>query len=146
LNEDIHENRHSSACIKCAEIDHRRTENPDPLLALLQRYEAELAAFDSTTGTEQITDQDWDRIAQETWSHTQDEILKRLPRATTPAGALMALDHVLRNEDLFAERDECADQQMLWLLIKASRDYIASNGTSRYSLMALRKPWSHSQT
>ena len=50
-----------------------RTENPDPLLALLQRYEAELAAFDSTTGTEQMTDQDWDRIAQETWSHTQDE-------------------------------------------------------------------------
>ena len=126
MNEDIHENRHSSACIKCAEIDHRRTENPDPLLALLQRYEAELAAFDSTTGTEQMTDQDWDRIAQETWSHTQDAILERLPRATTPAGALMALDHVLRSEDLFAERDECASQQMLWLLIKAARNYIAS--------------------
>ena len=103
-----------------------RTENPDPLLALLQRYEAELAAFDSTTGTEQMTDQDWDRIAQETWSHTQDAILERLPRATTPAGALMALDHVLRNEELFAERDECASQQILWLLIKAARDYIAS--------------------
>ena len=103
-----------------------RTENTDPLLALLQRYEAELAAFDRPLGTEQMMDQDWDRIAQETWSHTQDEILERQPRATTPAGALMALDHVLRNEDLFAERDECADQQMLWLLIKAARDYIAS--------------------
>ena len=77
-------------------------------------------------GTEQITDQDWNRIALETWSHTQDEIFQRQPRATTPAAALMALDHVLRNEDLFAERDECADQQMLWLLIKAARDYIAS--------------------
>ena len=107
-------------------LTNARTENPDPLLALLQRYEAELAAFDRPLGTEQITDQDWDRIAQETWSHTQDEILKRLPRATTPAGALMALDHVLRNEDLFAERDECASQQILWLLIKAARDYIAS--------------------
>ena len=59
-----------------------RTENTDPLLALLQRYEAELAAFDRPLGTEQMMDQDWDRIAQETWSHTQDEILERQPRAT----------------------------------------------------------------
>jgi len=105
-----------------------RAENPDPLLALLQRYEAELAAFDRPLGIEQIMDQDWDwdRIAQETWSHTRDDFLEHQPRATTPAGALRALDHVLRNEDLFAERDECADQQMLWLLIKAARDYIAS--------------------
>jgi hypothetical protein len=103
-----------------------RTENSDPLLALLQRYEAELAAFNRPLETEQITDQDWDRIARETWSHTQEEILKRLPRATTPAGALMALDHVLQNEELFAERDECANQRILWLLIKAARDYIAS--------------------
>ena len=103
-----------------------RTENPDPLLALLQRYVAELAAFDQPLGTEPVSDQEWDRIAEETWSHTQDEILERHPRATTPAGAVMALDHVLRNEDLFAERDECASQQVLWLLIRAARDYIAS--------------------
>ena len=93
----------------------------DPLLTLLQRYEAELAAFDDATGT---ADQDWDKIAENTWSGTQDEILERKPEATTAAGALLALDHVLKNE-LFEDRTEFADQQMLWLLIKAARDYIA---------------------
>jgi hypothetical protein len=96
----------------------------DPLLTLLRRYEAELAAFDGPRG-EAGAKRDWDRIAKETWSRTQDEILERQTPATTAAGALLALDHVLKNDDIFAERTECADQQMLWLLVKAARDYIA---------------------
>jgi hypothetical protein len=100
------------------------TEAPDPLLTLLRRYEAELAAFDGPRG-EAGAKQDWDRIAKETWSRTQDEILERQFPATTAAGALSALDHVLQNDDIFAERTECARQQMLWLLVKAARDYIA---------------------
>jgi hypothetical protein len=98
----------------------------DPLLKLLQLYESERGAFDAQAPTEQLADQDWDRIAEETWSHTQNEILEHQPPATTAAGALLALDHVLRDEYLFGERDECPDQQMLWLLIKAARDYIAT--------------------
>jgi hypothetical protein len=97
----------------------------DPLLRLLQRYEAELAAFNDATG---IAEQAWDHIAETTWSRTQDEILEQKPEATTAAGALAALDHVLRSE-LFAERTEFADEQMLWLLIKAARDYIARTET-----------------
>ena len=93
----------------------------DPLLTLLERYEAELAAFNDAPGA---AEQDWDKIAENTWSGTQDEILERKPEATTAAGALLALDHVLKDE-LFADRAEFADQQMLWLLIKAARDYIA---------------------
>ena len=100
-------------------------ETPDLLLELLQRYEAERAAFDEEVSGEQISDKEWDRIAEETWSRTQDEILEHQPLATTAAGAFLALDHVLRNEYLFGERDESADQQMLWLLIKAARDFIA---------------------
>ena len=57
---------------RCARKLTARTENPDPLLALLQRYAAELAAFDQPLGTEPVSDQEWDRIAEETWSHTQD--------------------------------------------------------------------------
>jgi hypothetical protein len=101
------------------------TVEPDPLLTLLMRYEAELAAFDDSRA-EPVADQDWDRIATETWSRTQEEILERQLPATTAAGALLALDHVLKNDNLFAERTECAGQQMLWLLVKAARDYIAS--------------------
>ena len=93
----------------------------DPLFTLLQRFEAELAAFNEATAT---PEQDWDNIAETTWSASQDEILERKPEATTAAGALLALDHVLKNE-LFEDREEFADQQMLWLLIKAARDYIA---------------------
>jgi hypothetical protein len=102
------------------------TEIVDPLLALLQRYEAELAAFDQEGGSEKAAHPDWDWIAENTWSRTQDEIIERQPPATTAAGALSALDHVLRNEYLFAEREDCAGEQMLWLLIKAARDYIAA--------------------
>jgi hypothetical protein len=101
----------------------------DPLLQLLQRYEAERAAFDNEASNK-LTDQDWNRIAEETWSATQDEILKRQPPATTAKGAILALDHVLRDEYLFGDREESADQKMLWLLIKAARDFIATNQSS----------------
>jgi len=98
------------------------TSKPDdPLLRLLQRYEAELAAFNDAP---EALEQDWDHIAETTWSRTQDEILERKPEATTAEGALLALDHVL-NSDWFEDRAEFAEQQMLWLLIKAARDYIA---------------------
>jgi hypothetical protein len=101
-------------------------KTPDPLLTLLRRYEAELAAFDRDIGTEAITDQEWDKIAEDTWSRTQHEILEHQPPATTAVGAVSALDHVMQNEYLFGEREECAAQQMLWLLIKAARDYIVT--------------------
>ena len=97
----------------------------DPLQTLLQRYEVELAAFNDAAAA---TEQDWDKIAEQTWSRTQDEIIERKPEATTAAGALLALDHVLKNE-LFADRAEFAEEQMLWLLIKAARDYIARTET-----------------
>jgi len=98
---------------------------PDPLLALLRRYQAELKAFDDARASDGITDEDWDRIAQDTWVGTQDEIIQSEPPATTAAGALLALDHALQSEDLFAERSESVDLQMLWQLIKSARDYIA---------------------
>ena len=98
----------------------RAAATSDPLLTLLQRYEAELSAFNDATPT---PEQDWDKIAETTWSRTQDEIIERKLKATTAAGARLALDHVLKSE-LFVDRRESADQQMLWLLIKAARDYV----------------------
>ena len=83
-------------------------ETSDPLLELLQRYEAERAAFDQFRN-EQFSDMEWDRITEATWSRTQDEILEHQPPVTTAAGALLALDHVLRNEDLFGELEQSAD-------------------------------------
>ena len=97
----------------------------DPLLTLLQRYEAELTAFNEATPTRV---QDWDKIAENTWFRTQNEIIERQPQATTAAGALLALDHVL-NSELFEDREEFAEYEMLWLLIKAARDYIARTET-----------------
>jgi hypothetical protein len=99
---------------------------PDPLLALLRRYQDELKAIDDAIAADGITNEDWDRIAQDTWVGTRDEIIQSELRATTAAGALLALDHVLQSDNLFAERSEDADLQMLWQLIKAARDYIAS--------------------
>jgi len=98
----------------------------DPLHALLQRYQAERKTFDDpeTTG---ITDQEWDGIARVTWWRTLNKIIQSEPWATTAAGALFALDHVLESDE-FAERAESSDLQLqlLWLLVKHARDYIAS--------------------
>ena len=94
-----------------------RLADTDPLLPLLQRYQVERQAFDNATVTEEMTDQDWDRLAQATWSRTQDQIIESEPPATTAAGALRALDHVLQSDDLFFERSESPDLQMLWLLV-----------------------------
>ena len=97
----------------------------DPLLMLLQRYEVERHAFDDAVVTEEMTDQDWDRLAEATWSRTQHQIIESESPATTAAGALRALDHVLQSDDLFFDRSESVDLQMLWALIKAARDYVA---------------------
>ena len=98
----------------------------DPLLVLLRRYQAERKAFDDAPATDRMTDDDWDRIARTTWSRTQDQIIQSEPPATTAAGALLALDCVLQSDDLFFDRSESPNLQMLWLLVKAARDYIAS--------------------
>jgi hypothetical protein len=103
----------------------------DPLFVLLRRYQAERKAFDDAPATDAITNEDWDRIALTTWVRTQDQIIQSEPPATSAAGALLALDHVLQSDDLFAERLECAELQMLWLLVKAARDYVASNRPGR---------------
>ena len=98
----------------------------DPLHALLQRYRAERKTFDDPEATGN-TDQDWDRIARVTWWRTLNKIIQSEPPVTTAAGALFALDHVLESDE-FAERTESSDLQLqlLWLLVKAARDYIAS--------------------
>jgi hypothetical protein len=69
---------------------------PDPLLALLRRYRAELKAFDDAIAPDGITNEDWDRIAQDTWVGTRDEIIQSEPPATTAAGALLALAHLIQ--------------------------------------------------
>ena len=64
-----------------------RLTDTDPLLVLLQRYQVERQAFDDAVGTEEMTDKDWDRLAQTTWSRTQDQIIESEPPAATAAGA-----------------------------------------------------------
>jgi hypothetical protein len=104
--------------------EHPGSQIADPLLTLLQRYEAQIASFDDPRSGDR-SDHAWDSIAHSTWVRTRDEIVETHPPITTAAGALSALNHVLQNEEVLAERDECCEQQMLWLLIKAVRDYIA---------------------
>ena len=98
----------------------------DPLLTLLQRYEAEVAVFDRAQGADLIADEVWDTIAEQTWFRTQGEIIAQQPSVTTVEGALLALDHVLQSDELFGERTEWPHLQMLWVLIKAARDYIVA--------------------
>ena len=102
-------------------------DDTDHLLTMLRRYQAERKAFDDAVAIRAIdTDSVWDMLAKTKWANTQDEIIKMEPRATTATGALLALEHVLQSEDLFADRAESAELEMLWLLVKAARDFIAS--------------------
>jgi len=106
-------------------------DDTDHLLTLLRRYQAERKAFDDAVAIRAInTDSIWDMLAKTTWASTQDEIIRLKPQATTATGALLALEHVLQSEDLFADRAESAELEMLWLLVKAARDFIASTEDS----------------
>ena len=108
-------------------------DEADPLITLLRRYQTERKAFDEAAGVGR-TDEDWDRLAEATWYDTQHEIIQSELPAKTAAGAMLALDHVLQSDELFAERSESADLQMLWRLIKAARDFIACGKTHDASL------------
>ena len=90
----------------------------DPLLTLLRRYQAELEAFEPPAD-----EVDCVSLAQNTWVRTRDQIIQSKPAATTAAGALVALEHVVKCKDLF---EESSDLQMLWQLVVVARDYFAA--------------------
>ena len=124
-NELIDAIRQCKAPLSSSESD--VSDDTDHLLTLLKRYQAERKAFDDAVAIRAIdTASTWDTLAKTTWANTQDEIIKLKPRATTATGALLALEHVLQSEDLFADRAESAELEMLWLLVKAARDFISS--------------------
>ena len=97
----------------------------DPLFVLLRRYQAERKAFDDAPRDRW---NDRRRLGQNCpgylVAYTGPDNSIGTP-ATTAAGGLLALDHVLQSDDLFFDRSESSDLQMLWLLVKAARDYIA---------------------
>ena len=103
----------------------RELPEDDPLLVLLRRYDAGVKFFNEAP-VGGVGDEYWDQLAQDTWYGAQQEIVQSQPSATTAAGALMALDHVLKAEELFDEPSESGRLRMLWQLIKSARDYIAS--------------------
>lgn len=90
----------------------------DPLLTLLRRYQAELEAFDPTA-----PEVDFYNLSQNTWVRTRNQIIHSKPAVTTVAGALGALEHVVRSKDLF---NELPDLVMLWQLVAAAYDYFAA--------------------
>jgi hypothetical protein len=105
------------------------TEMPsDPLLALLQSYQAQLDAFDPPNGLDCVS------LAQDTWVRTRNQIIYLKPAATTAAGAVSALDHVVQSKDLF---DESADLQMLWYLVLAARDCFVGQSLAKSDLKSL---------
>jgi hypothetical protein len=89
----------------------------DPLLTLLRRYQAELEAYDPPAD-----EADCVSLARNTWVRTRNEIVHSKPAFTTTAGALGALEHVVRSKDLF---NESPDLVMLWQLVAAAYDYFA---------------------
>ena len=117
----------------------RNLENGDLLLTLLRRYRAQRTAFDDAP-RHGMDDDDWERTARRTWYATQHEIIKLEPPATTAAGALLALDHVLESEELFGGPPDNADIKMLWLLVVAAREFIARNRGTAENLGKGRLP------
>jgi FixJ family two-component response regulator len=102
-------------------------DETDHLFTLLRRYQAERKTFDDAVATSGIDpDLMFDMLAKATWANLRHEIVRIEPRATTATGALLALEYVLQSKDLFANRAESAELELLWLLVKAARDFIAS--------------------
>jgi hypothetical protein len=100
----------------------------DPLLVLLRRYQAEVEAYDTQPISGEFAGDLWDRIARITWVRTQEEITHSRPPATSAAGALAALEHVVKSKDLF---EESAELEMMWQLVVAARDYFAARTSIR---------------
>jgi FixJ family two-component response regulator len=99
----------------------------DHLFTLLRRYQAERKAFDDAVAIGgDDADSIWDALAKATWANIRHEIIRLEPRATTAKGALLALEYVMRSEDLFEDRADSPELEMLWLLVKAARDFIAA--------------------
>ena len=91
----------------------------DPVLTLLRRYQAEMEAFEPPL--------DSLSLARSTWVLTRDQIINSKPVATTAAGALAAIEHVVKSKDLF---EGSAELQMLWQLVVAAHDYFAAQNAS----------------
>jgi FixJ family two-component response regulator len=110
-----------------SERDVSEDHETDHLFTLLRRYQAERKAFDDATAiTGNDADSIWDALAKATWANIRHEIIRLEPRATTARGALLALEYVMQSEDLFEDRAESPELEMLWLLVKAARDFIAA--------------------
>lgn len=96
---------------------------PDRLLDLIRRYEAQTTAFDVEAMS--LPSEQWDARANETFFATKNQIIMEQPPATSAAGAIAALSHLL-NDDTLAGREESQGEMFEWLLIRAARDYIAA--------------------
>lgn len=101
----------------------RPADSDDPLLRLVRKYEAQREVFNDL---DNITNDQSDELYDRTLKATMIEINKTQPQATTAAGALAALDHVLSDHDYFGDeqRELYCGTAMLWTLIAAARDYI----------------------
>jgi hypothetical protein len=93
----------------------------DPLLVLLRRHEEASAAFDAAV------DRDAPEAEREqlfaACGRTMHDIIDRSPAATTPDGALAALEHVLNDESLWNWSGH-SGEEFLRQLIEAAQDYI----------------------
>jgi hypothetical protein len=91
----------------------------DPLLVLLRRHEEANSAFDSAA------DRDASQAEREhlfaACVRTMQAIIDGAPTATTAAGAVAALEHILNDAALW---HRSAGDDFLRHLIKAARDYI----------------------
>ena len=62
---------------------------------------------------DQLSDEEWNRIAEEMWYRTQGMILALKLPVTTAVGAVRVLAHVLRNEYLWGP-ELSADEQLVF--------------------------------
>ena len=98
----------------------------DPLLVLLRRHEEANCAFDAAVDRD-APEAERDHLFA-ACGQTMQAIIDRAPAATTAAGAVAALDHVL-NDDALWHRS--AGDDFLRHLIEAARDYIIRTSESR---------------
>lgn len=99
------------------------TELTDPLLILLRRHEAANDAFDKAAARD-APEAEKEHLFS-ICSSTMHVIAEREPAATTPDGAIAALNHVLADDSIWHHRpDYPAGEVFLRHLITAARDYI----------------------
>lgn len=104
------------------------SQNPpaDRLLELVAAYEAGIAKTDDMSTYVGMPQSDWDGVYEKNVLPPMRALATEQPPARSAEGAIAAIDHVMKDEDLFGDRGHGMRLMALWAMLRGAQSYIAA--------------------